>query len=83
MARMIHMEFTREFMKAIQEELKRIGVTMELEGGEGTFNIQDIGDSKVTLTVIIESNTIIDKQRMRMISYSNGSEIGDNADVSG
>jgi hypothetical protein len=64
MARMIHMEFTRKFMKAIQEELKRTGVTMELEGGEGTFNIQDIGDSKVTLTVIIESNTIIERWRM-------------------
>jgi len=61
---MIHMEFTREFMKAIQEELKRTGVTMELEGGEGTFDIQDIGDSKVTLTVIIESNTIVEGQRM-------------------
>ena len=58
------MEFTREFMKAIQEELKRTGVTMELEGGEGTFDIQDIGDSKVTLTVIIESNTIVEGQRM-------------------
>jgi len=34
-----HMKLTQEFMKAVQEELKRLGVTIELESGEGTFNI--------------------------------------------
>ena len=30
-----HMKMTQEFMKAIQEELKRTGVVIELESGEG------------------------------------------------
>ncbi|MBU7011023.1 MAG: hypothetical protein HXS46_10060 [Theionarchaea archaeon] len=35
-------------MKAIETELKRLGVAIELEGSEGKFNIQDAGSVHYT-----------------------------------
>ena len=52
------MELSQKFMKAVQTELKRAGVAMELEGGEGRFAIEGIDDSKITITVTIESHAI-------------------------
>lgn len=55
------MQFTQEFMKAVETELKRTGVTVELEGGKGTFDIENIGDSKITIQVTIESDAVSTK----------------------
>ena len=41
-----YMKFTQEFMKAVQKELKRAAVEIELEGGEGTFDIRGVGRLK-------------------------------------
>ena len=54
------MELTQEFMKAVEKELKRAGIVMELEGGEGNFNIQNVGDTKITITATIESHAVED-----------------------
>ena len=55
------MELSQKFMKAVETELKRAGIAMELEGGEGKFDIQNIGDTKVTITVTIESHAVVFK----------------------
>ena len=34
-----YMKLTQEFIEAVQKELKRAAVVIELEGGEGTFDI--------------------------------------------
>ena len=54
-----HMKLTQEFVKAVQEELKRLGVTIELESGEGTFNIQGVGSNTIIVTVTIESHAVV------------------------
>ena len=53
-----HMKLTQEFMKAVQEELKRTGVAIELESGEGKFDIQGAGSDTITITVTIESHAV-------------------------
>ena len=45
-------------MKAVQEELERAAITIELESGEGTFNVQGAGSDKITITVTIESHAV-------------------------
>ena len=50
-----YMKLTPKFMKAVQEELKRTGVAIELESGEGKFDIQGAGSDTITITVTIEN----------------------------
>jgi len=53
-----NMKLTPKFMKAVQKELERAAITIELESGEGTFNVQGIGSDKITITVTIESHAV-------------------------
>lgn len=54
-----NMKLTPKFMEATVKELERAGITMKLEGGEGTFNVQGAGSDTITITVIIESHAVV------------------------
>ena len=60
-----HMKLTPKFMEAVQEELKRAAITIELEGGEGRFDVQGIGSDKITITVTIESHAVTGNLKKR------------------
>lgn len=53
------MKMTQEFMEAIHKELKRTGVVIELESGEGKFDIQGVGSDTITITMTIRSHAVL------------------------
>jgi hypothetical protein len=57
-------------MKAVEKELKRAGIAVELEGGEGKFNIQNVGDTKITITATIESHAVEDFKDLSRLNES-------------
>ena len=53
------MKLTPKFIKAIQKELKRAAIAIELEGGEGKFDIQGVGSDAITVIITIESHAVV------------------------
>ena len=62
-----YMKLTPEFMEAIVKELKRAAIAIELESGEGIFTIENIGDSKITITVTIESHAVVTGNQKKIV----------------